>query len=315
METDEFELDTLQLFFPWDDDFYTVLKNDGFGKSGLGAKTLPLIYTDNTERTVGKKELKRKFVIRPELFGKSYSGLGWKETYKRNEPIISAEKPKIKVILGAKQITFKIVPRVNGKNQYHIEYSSMAAFGKMYSNWAIIYLSIEEMKKLINFLKKELDKNKTCFQDLILKTESKQNQREEIDYVEVPINYYEFSLGEFEHAKDFLKLNGYKKKDVPSLVYDSKDKKAREVMEPIAKVGILHTTDKEGFMKRDPQFVIKLSQNKITLSQRGKKAKVKGIVKDANNENKFILDSKTFFCALLKLTEKFKEKHNDIKLI
>jgi len=42
-------LDTLQIFFPWDDDLYTYFKEHGLGSSGLGSKKLPLIYTDNCE--------------------------------------------------------------------------------------------------------------------------------------------------------------------------------------------------------------------------------------------------------------------------
>lgn len=309
----DFRLDTLQIYFPWDDDFYTILKEGGFGKEGQGAKALPLIYTDNTESTVGKPELKRKFVIRPELFGKNYSELGWKETSKGNEPIIPAEKPRVRITTAYDKITFRIFPKVNDKNQYHLEYSSRSAFGKMYGNWVTLYFSLEEMKKIFSLLESELKKNEDCYQDSVIITEKKQNQREEIEYVEVKVDSYQFSLGEFEHAARYLKLNGYTKNRIPSLVYDSKDKKSNEVMSPIAKVGILHTTGNDGFDKREPQFVIKISQNKITQSKRGKKAKVKGIVKEVDQENKIVLDSKEFHCALLKLLDRFREKHPRIK--
>jgi len=35
-----FVLDTLQLFFPWDDDFYTYASRNGFGKGGFGGKPI-----------------------------------------------------------------------------------------------------------------------------------------------------------------------------------------------------------------------------------------------------------------------------------
>ena len=66
----DYILDTLQIYFSWDDDLYTELKEHGFGTGDF--KVLPLVYSDNTEATIGKKDKRRKFVIRPELFGKTY---------------------------------------------------------------------------------------------------------------------------------------------------------------------------------------------------------------------------------------------------
>lgn len=290
-----FVLDSLQIFFPWDDDFYTYMKDRGFGKSGLGSKTIPLIYSDNTESTTGQKERQRKYVIRPELFGKTYKQLGWKETKSKGEPIIKAEKPEVEVLLDKDKIIFKIIP----KTEYHMEYSSMAAFGKMYSNWAAMYLPLEEAKKLLKLLEKKI--GKIDGPKLEIKKELKQNQREEIDYIDLPIEYYEFSLGEFSNAKEFFKLNGFKDKNIPSLMFDPKDKKAATIMSPVAKIGVLHTKVEHGFDARNPQFVIKITQDKITTSKRGKKAKVKGIIKLTGNENKILIYSKTFFYALLAL--------------
>lgn len=307
MDIGNFTLDTLQIYFPWDDDLYTYLKDKGFGKSGLGSKTLPLIYSDNTESTVGQKELQRKFVIRPELFGKTYAELGWKQTKGKSEPIIPSEKSLVNIKIDNDKIIFKIIPK-----GYHLEYSSRFSFGKMYSNWVAIYLSVEEFKKMLKSLKKEFDTEKPN-SSITLKKELKQNQREEVDYVEVPIVQYEFSLEEFDHARQFLRLNGFKDK-IPSLAFDSTEAKAKSLMEPLAKVGILHTTTKTGFIERKPQFVIKISQNKITTSQRGKRAKVKGLIKILNNENKFILKKNEFINSLLRLIGEFKHKHKDIDL-
>lgn len=136
----EFVLDTLQIYFPWDDDFYTYMKNKGFGRGGLGSKTIPLIYTDNTISTIGQPKKQRKFVIRPELFGKTYSSLGWEETSKKNEPIIKAEQARVLISLDKDKICFRIIPKIKGKEEYHMEYSSRSSFGKLYSNWAAIYL-------------------------------------------------------------------------------------------------------------------------------------------------------------------------------
>ena len=62
-------LDTLQIYFSWDDDLYTYFKERGLGQSGMLSKKLPLIYTDNCESTTGVHERKRKYIISPEYFG------------------------------------------------------------------------------------------------------------------------------------------------------------------------------------------------------------------------------------------------------
>src|SRR6266571_3326273 len=88
-------LDTLQIFFPWDDDLYTYFKERGLGSGGLGSKKLPLIYTDNCESTGGIPERKRNNVIHPRYFGSSYEQLRWKDTGRETQPIIPAEKPEM----------------------------------------------------------------------------------------------------------------------------------------------------------------------------------------------------------------------------
>lgn len=42
VEIGSYVLDTLQIYFAWDDDLYTYLKERGFGQSGFQRKTLPL---------------------------------------------------------------------------------------------------------------------------------------------------------------------------------------------------------------------------------------------------------------------------------
>ena len=66
-------LDTLQIFFPWDDDLYTYFKEHGLGSSGLGSKKLPLVYTDNCESTGGIPERKRNNVIHQDTSGRHTS--------------------------------------------------------------------------------------------------------------------------------------------------------------------------------------------------------------------------------------------------
>ncbi len=129
-----FVLDSLQIFFPWDDDFYTYMKNKGMGTKGPMKKAIPVIYSDNTLSTVGKNEAQRRCILNPKLFGKTYSNVGWTETKNQSQPIIPSEKPEVEVIIDGKNIIFKVVPKIKGKKEYHLEYSNMAAFGPQYSN-------------------------------------------------------------------------------------------------------------------------------------------------------------------------------------
>lgn len=289
-----YTLDTLQIYFAWDDDLYTYLKERGFGEGGFKRKTLPIIYSDNCESTTGVQERRRKYVIHPKYFGKTYKELGWKPTDRETEPIIPSEKPKITISLIDQDILeFRINPNVDGKEQYHLEYSTMAAFGRLYTNWAIPVLTVNDFKDLIFHLQKCFSMPKIDFVDIPIYKEEKQAQRERMYFVKVPIDSYKFSIGEFQYAKDFLFMNGFNGK-IPSLIF-KKEPIYLEKMEPILKVGFVHTTEEQGFEVRKPQIALKVAQEKITKSLRGKRTKVKGIIKiEENDENYFRVPAKTF---------------------
>jgi len=274
---------------------------------------IPLVYSDNTESTSGVKELQRRCVLDPTYFGETESSLGWKATKNKSQPIIPAEKPELKIELEENNIIFTAIPVIKNKAEYHLEYSSMASFGPSYSNWAGVYFPFNEFKALAISLKDLINKVTELDISIELKTEEKQAQREEIDYVEVPISFYEFSLEGFDFAKRFFKNGGYKGK-IPSLIYDSSDKANTEIMSPIAKVGILHTTGNEGFMARKPQFVIKICQEKKSMCKRNKLVKCKGLIRIGTGKNYFILDLESFTHALFILIKKFNEKHKDFQI-
>lgn len=301
VEIGKYTLDSLQIFFPWDDDLYTELKTKGWGSGE--SKTLPVIYSDNTEVTTGTKDRQRKYVIRPILFGKTCATLGWKETANENEPIIPAEKPLMRVSVinlnSSPKVKLSFIPSVNGREQYHMEYSSMAAFGKMYGNWANWYIQVADLREILKKVKATAKIRAAKIDQAILKKEGKQNQREEMDYVELQIDQYSFSMAGFNHAVDLLVRNGAKKGAIPNLTFDSSDEKARAVMEPLIKFGFVHTTSSSGFEDRNPQIVVKVSQNKITNSRRGLRAKVKGILKyEKATENFVVVDVEEFVkCA------------------
>src|SRR5438094_44179 len=100
----QYVLDTLQIYFPWDDDLYTYFKERGLGSSGLGSAKLPLVYTDNCESTTGMVERRRANVIHPKFFGQTYEQLGWKDTGLESKPIIPSEKPELAFQVSDNQI-------------------------------------------------------------------------------------------------------------------------------------------------------------------------------------------------------------------
>lgn len=289
-------LDTLQIYFSWDDDLYTELKAHGFGTGNF--KVLPLIYSDNTENTIGQKDKRRRFIIRPELFGRTYKGLGWTETDKKTEPIIPAEKPlaNFSIIDLDKEPKIKVtvIPTVSNQEQYHLEYSSRSAFGKMYSNWATFYLMPKNVLTILNKARQIL-RTPQLSGWVNITTEEQQAQREEMLYVRLPVIYYQFCLKGFKYAVEFFEHNGVASKNIPSLIYDSSDKSLQEIMSPYIKLGIVHTTEDTGFEVRNPQFVMKIAQDKTTISRRGKRAKVKGkLVYSSDIENYYVIDAHKF---------------------
>ena len=287
-------LDTLQIYFAWDDDLYTYLKEKGFGKSGFQRKMLPLIYSDNCESTTGVLERRRKYVINPRYFGRTYEELGWKPTDKETEPIIPSEKPRITVsIINNEHLKFRINPHADGKEQYHLEYSVMAAFGRLYTNWAISVLTMNDFKDLLSRLQEILSLPSAEFVDAQIQVEEKQAQRERMYFVKVPITSYKFSIGEFFYAREFFKLNGVSG-TLPSLIFKN-EPAFLEKMEPVLKVGYVHTTEDQGFEVRKPQCALKIAQPKITTSLRGKRSKSKGIITiEETYENYFIVPARTF---------------------
>ena len=290
-----YTLDTLQIYFAWDDDLYTHLKERGFGQGGFQRKTLPIIYSDNCESTTGVNERRRKYVIHPRYFGKTHEELGWSQTNRETEPIIPSEKPKMNVWLTQDHtnLKFQIVPTVDESEQYHIEYSTMAAFGRLYTNWAIPVVTMNDFKDIISRLQKLLSLPTMDMIDAQILTEKKQAQRELMYYVKVPITSYKFSIGEFLYAKEFLALNGVSGK-LPSLIFKN-EPDYLERLEPVLKVGFVHTREEEGFEKRNPQCALKVAQPKTTISLRGKNSKAKGvIVVEEPYENYFIVPARIF---------------------
>ena len=268
-------LDTLQIFFPWDDDLYTYFKEHGLGSSGVGSKKLPLIYTDNCESTGGIHERKRNNVIAPRFFGSTYEELGWTDTGHETKPIIPAEKPEFEVVLNESPsvplVRLNIVPSVSGVKQYHLEYSSMSEFGRIYKNWATFYLPFDSAKELSNKLSPYFDdKIQAEFSE-----ETKQAQREKFRYLSIGVREYVFSYSGFDYAKRYFEANGVHD-PLPSLVYDSTDPISRQMMEPVLKVGVIETKTSEGFEKRKAQVALKLSQPKFTVTKRGVRGRAKG---------------------------------------
>lgn len=294
-------LDTLQIFFPWDDDLYTYFKEHGLGSGGLGNKKLPLVYTDNCESTEGVLERRRNNVIAPKYFGMTYDQLGWKDTGRETKPIIRAERPEMEIILDetpdTPTILLNVVPRVKGTEEYHLEYSSMSEFGRGYKNWATFYLPFADAKALSDSLGDFRDE-KIPVEFL---EESKQAQRERFRYLTVGVQRYQFSYSGFSFAQRYFELNGVKD-PLPSLTFDKADPTSLQLMDPILKIGIIQTKTSEGFEKRKAQVAMKLSQSKYSTTKRGVQGRAKGrITENSGPENYVQFQAQDFATKISKV--------------
>jgi hypothetical protein len=293
--------DTLQIFFPWDDDLYTYFKEHGLGSGGLGSKKLPLIYTDNCESTGGIPERKRNNVIHPRYFGSTYEQLRWKDTGRETQPIIPAEKPELEVAvdesLDPPPLHLNIVPRANGTDQYHLEYSSMSEFGRIYKNWATFYLPLDSAKDLSRKLSTHFDEKV----QLEFLEETKQAQREKFQYLSIGVRKYGFSYSGFDYARRYFELNGVEG-PLPNLVYDYADPVSRELLDPLLKIGVIETKTSEGFEKRRAQVALKLSQPKFSMTKRGVRGRAKGrIIESPDSSNYVITEAADFATKIHKI--------------
>jgi hypothetical protein len=298
VEVGRYTLDTLQIFFPWDDDLYTYFREHGLGSGGLGSKKLPLVYTDNCESTAKLKERKRRNVIDPRLFGLTPEELGWKRTERETQFVIPAEKPELGIATtrfgDTDLLSLSFITRIGGVEQYHLEYSSMSAFGRTYKNWANFYLPFPYAKDLAE----RLSHFSNTSADTQFLEESKQAQREKFVYFSVGVQKYNFSYSALDYARRFFEMNGVTN-SLPSLAYDHSDALSRDLMDPLLKVGIIQTKSVEGFEERNPQVAFKLSQPKTTITKRGVEGKVKGrILENADSANFIIVEATDFATKL-----------------
>lgn len=306
MPSGKYTLDTLQIYFPWDDDLYTFLKKKGLMSRNPEMRVLPLIYSDNCVSTQGVQKIKRNYVIDPTLYGLHESQLGWQRVGKK-QFIIPAERPQLQVVPENDKIRFKVIPKVEKKNEYHIEYCITSAFGKLYSNWVAFYLPINTAKQLVGKLVsnyKKLYKNVTIPPAPFtpkLNVETKQKQREKMHWAFVDVLSYCFSIAEFDYAVKYLRKSGVKG-NIPALTFDSSNPKHTQVMKAFLKLGIVETKGQQGFRPRNVQLVMKLAQDKIIMGQRGKKIKVKGLIDDSGlTENYVTVPAQHFIGALARL--------------
>jgi hypothetical protein len=301
MDLGKYVLDSLQIYFPWDDDLYTFLKNRGLMSKNPELKVLPLIYSDNCISTQGVQQIKRNCVIDPTFYGLSESQLGWQRVGEK-EFIIPAERPQLHVISEDGAIKFKVEPKIDGKNEYHIEYSVTSKFGKLYSNWVAFYLPIRSAKEFI-------DRIVSHFYDIyhevkgmpLLNVEAQQRQREQMHWVRVKVLSYRFSIALFEYAVKYLQASGVTG-EMPALVFDSSNPQHLQLMEPYMKLGIVETREETGFWTRNVQLVMKLAQDKIVVGKRGKKVKVKGFIDEGGPKESYVtVPAQDFIPALVKL--------------
>src|SRR5439155_21669276 len=115
-------------------------------------------------------------------------------------------------------VQLNIVPRTSGIDQYHIEYSSMSEFGRIYKNWATFYLTVDSAKylsrKLITYVDEKMP--------LEFLEETKQAEQERFQYLSIGVRKYVFSYFGFDYARRYFELNGVQGA-LPNLVFDSTD--------------------------------------------------------------------------------------------
>jgi len=300
----DFVLDTLQIFFPWDDDLYTFLKNRGFA-SKKEFKALPLVYTDDCESTTGKPEIPRNYIIDPEKFGENINTLGWKIQLegKKKRYVIPAEKILLRASIKKEYLEFAVIPTVNGKEQYHLEYSVMSAFGKGYANWSTFYFKIKEFESFVSRLREE--GFGSFGRALRSGFEEKQNQREEFRYVELPVKEYCFNLAGFRYAEAYLQRAGYTGK-IPGLFFDASNPGHLKLMEPKIKFGVL-STGEQGFWERPLQVVMKISQEKFTIAG-NRKRRVKGMIDESKTGNYFVVKPEELLEGWQSISRSFQTK-------
>ena len=247
-------------------------------------------------------------MIAPRFFGSTYEELGWTDTGHETKPIIPAEKPEFEVVLNESPsvplVRLNIVPSVSGVEQYHLEYSSMSEFGRIYKNWATFYLPFDSAKELSNKLSAYFDdKIQAEFSE-----ETKQAQREKFRYLSVGVHKYVFSYSGFNYARRYFEANGVHGL-LPSLVYDSTDPVSRELMDPLLKIGIIETKTSEGFEKRRAQVAMKLSQPKFTVTKRGVRGRVKGrIIEKSDTANYVTVDAADLATKIGKICKNYGEE-------
>lgn len=283
----------LNIYFPWDDDLCTHFKGGGLGANVYQGRPIPLVAAEDTEITSGSKNSRRSHVIFPGLFGESFESLGWEETLPMEMPIIPSEKPYLCVHSDINQLTLKIESSVGNKEEYHLEFASRGGGRIKNVNWVLIYLRLQDFYRLEEFMGRS-----EAYPLSSIKKEIKENQRVAFYYLEVPIYYYEFSLGGFKHAVSYLRGNGYKNEKIPSIVYNS-NKPLEESIVPIAKIGF--EIGGEDSQNEPKYFVIKIAQTKESVSKRGKKAKKRGELIEAKNGNMALFNLGAFAAAIATL--------------
>jgi hypothetical protein len=237
-------------------------------------------------------------VIAPRFFGSTYEELRWKDTGLETKPIIPAEKPEMEVVLEESPdiplVRLNIIPSTSGVEQYHLEYSSMSEFGRIYKNWATFYLPFDSAKELSSKLSKYFDQK----MQLEFSEETKQAQREKFRFLSIGVRKYVFSYSGFDYAKRYFEANGVHG-PLPSLAYDSADPISRQLMDPLLKIGVIETKTSEGFEKRKAQVALKLSQPKFSVTKRGMRGRAKGRILEIPDGSNFVVTEAADFATKL----------------
>jgi len=261
----KFPVDTLQIYFPCSLELQDELIKKGFkvpGDKSRKIKTpIPLIYSNFRGWLVQPEPITIERLIPPEWYGKTAEELGWKETTSKGKLAYHLPQEEVWVDMGFDNkgwIYFKLDIR-----GYHLERTSIRGINpEKWNNWAMFYISMEYLDKLINVLTNFL--NITLVRELYPILENQQGGKEKTYYASpirnkslgIPVINYSLCLGYFDLALLYFKHKSIENNLNPDVV---KDLKLRIMYEPTLNAGLKIGVAKiEG---KRPQIMFKLASD------------------------------------------------------
>jgi len=261
----EYELETLQIYFPCSMELQEELIRNGY-KVPIETP-IPIIYGNYKGYENGKSPegVKKEAVIHPSRYGKSLKEMGWNE-FRRYFKIpqergsilrVELEEKEEKILLHLK-ILFRDV-----KPNYHLEKISYRGVApRIWSNWAMFYIDLDDLENLVNEISNRIGlPTEFCTDLAYIKHEIQQGGQEDTYFICQDRNYYKrglgiqaesysFCLGCFDHVLSYFENESKKHGGKP--IMNVKLRLISGDIPPLMKIGIAKMVNKH------PQFMMKL---------------------------------------------------------